>query len=116
MIDENNQITEVVEPTELGESLRELNNDSIQRETNMSAIDMRTRLSAFEIGSILALDTLVAMRILPVSCLAFTRQKKRLNVSLKGEGRTEIVDIVSGKRMNDTLRGGGGMFDFQNKK
>jgi len=112
---EENQITEVIEPTELGESLRELNNDSIQLETNMSAIDMRTRLSAFEIGSILALDTLVAMRILPISCLAFTRQKKRLNVSLKGEGRAEIVDIVSGKRINDTLRGGG-MFDFANNK
>lgn len=96
---------ELKQPTELGDSLKELNNDSLQQDTQMSNIDMRTRLHWIEINSILALDTLVALKVLPLRLLNYTRQKKRLNVSQDGLGRKEIVEIVGGKREHDKQAG-----------
>ena len=64
-----------------------------------------------EINSVLAIDTLVGLKILPSSCLAFTRQKKRLNVSLDGKGRGEMVALVAGKKEQDAKVGGSGMMD-----
>lgn len=107
---------DIKQPTELGDSLKELNNDQLQLDTNMSNIDMRTRLHFMEINSILALDTLVALKVLPLRLLNYTRQKKRLNVSQDGKGRSEIVEIVGGKREHDTKSGFGsklgGFFGF----
>jgi hypothetical protein len=97
----DNTITGIVQPTELGESLKELNNDNIEPQTRMSGIDMRSRLVGFEISSVLALDSLVALQFLPIECLSFSRQKKRLAVSLMGKGRDDIVNVVAGKREND---------------
>ena len=99
-------IQEISQPTELGESLRELNQDELETDTRMSGIDMRSRLHFVEVPSILAVDTLVGFKFLPTSCLAFTRQKKRLAVSLGGKGREEIVDIVGRKREDDVRKGG----------
>lgn len=98
-------VSNITSPTELGESLKELNKDSIETNTRMSGIDMRARLHPFEISYVLALDSLVALGVLPTSCLAFTRQKKRLSVSLLGKGREEIVNIVAGKREQDAKMG-----------
>lgn len=102
----NQGIQPVVQPTELGESLKELNSDSIESLSRMSGIDMRARLQYIEIASILALDSLVSLGCLPIKCLSFTRQKKRLSVSLNGKGREEIVSVVSGKREMDAKLGG----------
>ena len=95
-------IQPINESSDLAESLKELNSDAEEKNTRMSGIDMRTRLHATEIPSILACDTLVAFDFLPQDCLGFTRQKKRLAVSLGGKGREEIVDIVRGKQEQDT--------------
>jgi len=95
------------EPTELGESLRELNDDTISSENRMSGIDMRTRLNMFEIPPILSVDSLVGFKFLPIDCLTFTRQKKRLNVSQDGEGRREMCEIIGGKKENDIRKSGG---------
>jgi hypothetical protein len=97
--------TEINSPTELGEVLRELNNDELSPATRMSGIDMRSRLHYIEISGILAVDSLVQFRLLPVSCLSFTRQKKRLSVSLNGEGRNDFVKIVGGKHDQDAKVG-----------
>lgn len=107
----DNAITNVVQTTELGESLRELNKDNIEPNTRMSGIDMRARLHPFEISYVLALDSLVSLGVLPTSCLAFTRQKKRLSVSLNGKGRDDIVNVVSGKKEQDAKMGMGGFGD-----
>ncbi len=109
-------ITTIQQPTELGDTLKELNKDELEPTSRMSGIDMRARLAPFEVQSVLALDALVSLGILPTKCLAFTRQKKRLSVSLQGLGRKEIVDIVGGKREQDAKMGGmGGMGDrFKN--
>jgi hypothetical protein len=93
--------TDIKESTELGESLKELNDDSISPNTRMSGIDLRSVLHPLELSGILAIDTLVQFRFLPVSSLSFTRQKKRLSVSQNGKGRDDIVKIVSGKRDGD---------------
>lgn len=87
--------------SDLSQSIKEFNDDSIDPHTRMSGIDMRARLHSLEINSILAMDTLVSLKLLPVSCSAFTRQKKRLSVSLAGEGRKEIVEMVKGERTKE---------------
>ena len=101
----NNGEQEINEPTELGEAIRELNSDVISNDIKMSGIDLRSRLHNIEISSILAVDTLVSFNFLPISCLPFTRQKKRLSVSQGGLGRKEIVSIVAGKRELETSTG-----------
>ena len=103
--------TPIIQSTELGESLKYLNDDSLEQETRMSGIDMRARLHYLEVQNVLALDTIVSLRILPTKCLAFTRQKKRLSVSVGGQGRKEMVEIVSGKKERDKEMSGGGFFD-----
>ncbi len=102
-------ITPITQPTELGDTLKELNLDSIEPVSRMSGIDMRSRLHKSEVSSVLALDALVSLGVLPTKCLAFTRQKKRLAVSLDGKGRDDIVNIVAGKREDEAKRGMGGM-------
>ena len=102
-------ITPVQAPTELGETLRELNKDNIDPQTRMSGIDMRSRLHYAEVGSVLALDALVALGVLPTKCLAFSRQKKRLSVSVGGKGRDDFIAVVSGKREMDKAKAGMGM-------
>jgi hypothetical protein len=102
---------DVDEPTELGQALKELNYDKIQHGTRMSGIDMRAVLHYSEISGILGVDTLVNMKFLPVEVTMFTRQKKRLSVSLQGKGRNDIVAVVAGKRDQEARAGGGSFFD-----
>ena len=109
-IDNDTQM--VVQPTELGETLRDFNKDEVDPDTRMTSIDLKTRIfNTYERNAMMAVDSLVAMKFLPKNCLIITRQAKRLNVSFKGEGRKEIVDIVAGKRDHDQKMAGGGMFD-----
>lgn len=98
--------TEIKEPSELGDVLKNLNDDSVEPNTSMSGIDLRSRLSGFEIPPLMCVDIMVAMKFLPKECLGITRQKKRLSVSLKGEGRNDIIKIVNGKQEQDKAKGG----------
>lgn len=100
---------QVIDKTELGEALDHLNNDQIdEQDSRMSNIDLRSRLHHTEIASVLALDSLVSLGVLPSRCLAFTRQKKRLAVSLEGKGRLDIIEIVRGKEEREVTRSGMG--------
>ncbi len=101
-------IQPVFQPTELGDTLKELNLDDLEAHTRMSGIDMRARLHPIEVSNLLALDSLVALGVMPTKCLSFSRQKKRLSVSHNGLGRKEIVDIVQGKQDQDAKKGGFG--------
>lgn len=95
--------TEMIEePNEIREAMREVNRDDLDTDSRMSSIDMRARLAGIELSSILAVDTLVGLEFLPVDCLNFTRQKKRLSVSLAGKGREELIQIVRGVAENET--------------
>lgn len=106
----NNDIQPINQPTELGETLRDFNRDDIEPTTRMTSIDLRTRIgNIYERNALMAIDALVALKFLPSDCLSITRQTKRLNVSMKGEGRKEVVDIVAGKREHDKQMGNGGI-------
>lgn len=98
-------VTNITQNTELEGSLKELNADTINPDTRMSQIDMRTRLHPIEISAVLAVDSLVALGVLPQKCLPLSTQKKRLNVSELGKGRTEMVELVAGKREADIKAG-----------
>lgn len=106
---------EIIQPTEMGETLKELNEDIIDEDSRMSSIDMKSRLHYIEVSPLLAIDTLVSLRFLPISVLNFTRQKKRLSVSQGGLGRKEMVEIVAGKREADEKKQGfmGKMFGMK---
>lgn len=83
-------------PSEIKDTLKELNEDKIDEHTNMSSIDMKTRVSTSEESGILILDTLVTLNVLPIECLHITRQKKRLAVSRDGKGRAEMIEAIKG--------------------
>lgn len=99
-------LREITQPTEIGEALRELNQDILDESTRMSTIDMKSRLKDWEIPSLLAIDALVALKVLPPKVLSLTRQKKRLNVSIGGQGRRETVDTIVGERAQQAKTGG----------
>lgn len=98
-------VTNISQNTELEGSLKELNKDLIDPETRMSQIDMRSRLHEIEVCGVLAVDTLVGFGVLPQKCLILSTQKKRLNVSLEGQGRKEMVELVAGKTDRDVKLG-----------
>lgn len=109
----------IITPTEISElqgSLQELNNDTVNVVNRTSGIDLRIRLYNTEIASITVLDTLVAFNFLPMSIVPFTLQKKRLAVSLKGKGRDEIVELVRGKKEDDSNKSSGMFGNFFKKK
>ena len=108
VISRNVGVKNIIQQTELGESLKELNLDDVEPNTRMSGIDMRARLHHVEVASVLALDCLVALGVCPIMCLSVTRQKKRLSVSIDGKGRDDIVNIVSGKKEIDARSQGFG--------
>lgn len=105
----NDGTQNIVEKSELGEALEHLNDDTIDlNDSRMSGIDMRARLHHTEIASVLALDSLVSLGVCPTIAIAFTRQKKRLSVSIEGAGRKDIVDIVAGKQERENVGKGFG--------
>jgi hypothetical protein len=108
---QNNNQTEIIQPTELGQVVEFMNQDIIDPSTRMSSIDMMSRLHSLEISQITVVDFLVAMRFLPVSVLPMTRQLKRLKVSQDGKSRGEIVEIVAGKKKHEENMGNVGMMD-----
>ena len=85
--------------------MKNLNEDKVDAGTKMSSIDMKTRLQPVELSSIIVHDVVIALNCLPEICLVTTRKKKRLAVSLMGEGRREMVDLVRGER-DRTSQGG----------
>lgn len=89
------QTSNIIQPSESGEAIKSLNDTSIDN-NGMSAIDLRTRLSSHEVSTIMALDVLIALGAYPNETIQLTMQRKRLAVSLKGEGRNEIVRISQG--------------------
>ncbi len=76
-------ISNIIQPSEISESMKEINEDKVDANTKMSSIDMKSRLSIFELPSIVAIDSLVALRVFPESTLKITRSKKRNAVSIK---------------------------------
>jgi hypothetical protein len=106
--------SQIIEESDIGRAIAELNDDSVEAESKMSRIDMRSRLGNFEISALLSCDMLIGMKFLPETMLHLTRQKKRLAVSKNGLGRQEIVELVVGERKHQTSTNP--MSAFLNKK
>jgi len=100
------QIISQTTPSELGDTLKELNRDDLDPTTQMSGIDMRSIIHPMDISNIAAFDSLVWLDFLPVKCLAVTRKMLRLAVSQHGKGREHMVDVATGKRIFDAAQGG----------
>lgn len=102
--EENSELERVIgqelpfkEKTEMGEVFDNLDNDNINPKTGFSNIDFNARLMPWEVSNCMVFDELKALGILPENA-NITTQKKRLSVSLGGEGRKEKVQIASGSR------------------
>lgn len=91
----------VQETSDIAQTIKELNDDDVT-EDRFSNIDMKTRLHSSEISSIIALDSLIALKFLPENTSFIPRSKKRLAVSQDGKGRNEIVEISKGIREETT--------------
>ena len=98
----------IKESTEVGEIFNNLDADEISKNSKMPLIDFNTRLSDGTIKAMAIFDEFKAMGLAP-SDSNLTMVIKRLNVSLKGQGRKEKVQIASASR-SATLSGrSGGM-------
>lgn len=105
---------DIIQPTEVGAAMEQLNRDNLDTDTRMSEIDFRARLHPLEIPYVLQIDALVALGVLPPKCLMLTRCKKRISVSERGLGRQELVSMMHNKSAHDVevaSGGGGGMMD-----
>ena len=94
----------IKESTELGDALTEFNRDDISKE-RLSSIDFKSRIDPLELPPMIVLDVLIAMGVLTAKCGMLNRVKMRKSVSLKGLGRGEYVDIVTGKKQQDIQAG-----------
>ena len=94
--------------SDLTSVMKTLNEDKLEKDSGLSSIDLKTRLHPFELTSMVIHDTVIGLNCLPAECLITTRTKKRLAVSLNGQGREEVVRIVQGERERQT---GGGFMD-----
>lgn len=107
-----NSIMRPEQNNETKEMVEEMNADTNEGD-GFSKIDMRTRLTGSEVPAIVAVDSMIAMGVFPTECSKITRSKKRLAVSLGGQGRKEMVDMIranreqeQGKNIIDKMKGG----------
>ena len=100
-----NSMIPVKETSEMGDALTEFNKDDVSMD-RLSSIDFRTRINPFELPSMIALDSLIGMGVIPIRAGILNRVKMRKSVSLNGEGRKEFVNLVVGKQDKDMKIGG----------
>lgn len=97
------------EQSEIAQVFTNMDDDSVSGE-GMSNIDFNARLLSHEASMCMIFDELKAKGILPSSA-NLTRMKKRLSVSIGGQGRREKVQIASAGRGAELEgRSGGGFF------
>lgn len=101
--------SEIKQPTELSEALKELNKDELDPNSRTSSIDMRTILNPVQVHNISAFESLVKFGMLPQECLALSVQIKRNAVSIHGTGREQQVRMVVGKTENEIEKSSGGL-------
>lgn len=92
------------ETTELGDALEHFSKDVVNKE-RLSSIDFMSRIDPFEMPPMVAFSSLIGMKVIPVESGILIRNKMRKSVSLKGQGRHEFVDIITGKKEQDIKAG-----------
>lgn len=92
----NNSITQITEMSESAEAMQILNDDNLNRDGNFNNIDTRTRLNSLQVSNFGVIDNLINIGFLPKFSL--TTVLKRLNMSLDGKSREELVRVAVGKQ------------------
>ena len=97
--------THIVQPTELGEAIKEINKDVTEVGGKMSSIDTKARITNIEKMAYHAFGSLISLNFFSKSALFIIRSGLRYSVSIDGKGRTEIVDIVRGVKDAESKSG-----------
>lgn len=93
-------VTPIKESTELGDALTKFSEDVVDKE-RLSSIDFMARIDPFEMPSMVGFSSLIGLKVIPIESGILVRNKMRKSVSLKGLGRGEFVDVVTGKKEQD---------------
>ena len=94
-----NEEQDIIPQSEMKEVITEMNEDKVTKE-GMSSIDSKTILTSMEKTAYHAYDALVSMGFLCKHHAVLTRIGKRINPSVGGVGREQIVKIIQGDREN----------------
>ena len=93
---------EMSEKSEMGQVMENLDSDVEDKNSRMSAVDFNSRLNNDEISCVMIIDELGRLGLFKdeqkQNFVTIARQKKRLNVSRDGLGRTEKVRMIVGDR------------------
>lgn len=93
-------VTPIKETSELGDALNKFSEDKVDAE-RFSSIDFMSRIDPFTMPSLVGFSSLIGLKVVPVESGTIIRNMLRKSVSLKGEGRSEFVDVVTGKKEQD---------------
>lgn len=96
LADQNSNRDHIITPSEMGEALRDLNQDIYDDLDNLK-LDMRSYLSDAQIPYLICLDTLFKMGIVTKPHEHLTSRVKRLYCSNEGKASRDIVSIATGK-------------------
>jgi hypothetical protein len=94
-----NEEQDIVPQSEMKEVISEMNEDKVNKE-GMTSIDSKTVFTSMEKTAYHAYDALVSMGFLCKHHGILTRIGKRINPSVGGVGRQQIVEIIKGDREN----------------
>jgi hypothetical protein len=100
IINQDDGTQDIIETTEMKEALDALNKDDVDVK-GKSSMDLRARLHYMEIAGMMGLDTLAMYHMVSSRAKYITESKKRLSVSLNGEGRKEIVAVTTGDNQGE---------------
>jgi hypothetical protein len=103
--DDSDDSTIVSSPSDLKESLRELNKDEQETGIKMRSIDLRSNLNDLEINGLVVMDFLHAVDFLPDSIVPFSQSFKRVKVSQDAMGRRGMIELVTGERKSQENKG-----------
>ena len=96
----NNDAITLKDTSELGEALEHQNKDT-ENDMRLSSVDFISRINEYQHAPITAVEFIASAGVISRNSRVITRIIKRNAVSLGGKGRTEFVDVVTGKKQND---------------
>ena len=93
-------VISIKDTTELGEALEHQNKD-VENENRLSSVDFISRINSFQLGALVAVDTIASMHVISKDSRLVIKNLMRKAVSIDGKGRDEFVQVVTGKKEND---------------
>ncbi len=102
----NSNMTTSTNPTELGDTMREIDRDVLDPITKMTSIDSKSFITEDDRDNITAFNSLVTMRMITPKCLAITRQFLRVSKSIEGKNLQISRDIAIGQHTREAEKQG----------